>query len=42
LGNLAAGSAAGAVSVVCTYPLDLIRVRLAVAVREKSIKGDID
>jgi hypothetical protein len=31
LANLAAGSLAGASSVICTYPLDLVRVRLAVA-----------
>jgi solute carrier family 25 protein 16 len=37
--NLFAGSLAGATAVLFTYPLDLIRVQLAVAVRKKIYNG---
>jgi len=37
--NLLAGSMAGATSVIFTYPLDLVRVRLAVEVEKKKYSG---
>lgn len=33
--NLTAGSLAGATSVIFTYPLDLVRVRMAVSVKKQ-------
>jgi len=42
VGNLTAGGIAGAASVICTYPLDLVRVQLAIAVKKKQYNGVID
>jgi hypothetical protein len=39
LANLLAGSVAGATSVIFTYPLDLIRVQLAIAVDKPFYNG---
>ena len=40
LESLVAGSTAGAVSVLCTYPLDLTRAQLAVLKKKKTKKSD--
>ncbi len=39
--SLFAGSLAGLAAVFCTYPLDLVRTRLAVQVEEKTYRGII-
>lgn len=39
VGNFAAGSLAGSTALILTYPLDLIRARLAAQVLTKHYKG---